>query len=274
MGGRLWVEVAQEGLEHLEGDVLFGVLFGDEFPVGVVVGEVGLQPDEHFLRVGVDLDGEDVLAHFLVLDEGVLEHLLPRHPPVLVHQQAAGEEILGVFTDFGIEGEADRLVANAIQVFLHAPARPGRVPEYHFVKHQSQAPNIRFGSVGFVFEQLGGHVDGSAADVGQLLPAEDVCLACETEIPHFVVVVLDERVCRLDVAVDVSLADHHFEALHYFVEGGHALWLAELAGGQLFAEIGVAEFEDDEGVSVADLGFDHPDGVFGVDVNGDVDFSP
>jgi hypothetical protein len=170
-----------------------------------------------------------------VFDERVFEYLLPADAFLLIDNQTFPDEVLGVLSDLSVVGELQGEGVDAVEVLLETSAGPGGEAEYHFVEHEAETPDVGLGGVGLVFEQLRGHVDGRAADIGEFLPAEDVGLAGEPEVCDFVLVGFDEYVGGFDVSVDVALADDDLEAVHDLVEDLHALRFCDFAFGEFCA---------------------------------------
>mmetsp|Transcript_35597 Transcript_35597/g.54422 ORF Transcript_35597/g.54422 Transcript_35597/m.54422 type:complete len:261 (+) Transcript_35597:1538-2320(+) len=103
-----------------------------------------------------------------------------------------------------------------VQVLL--VRRSERAPEgTQLVSDASHAPDIRFPIVALALENFGAHVEGCTHSRESLngLGAE---LATESEIPDLeVAVVVDEDVCRLEVAMHDSLAMHVLEGARNLV---------------------------------------------------------
>ena len=234
---------------------------------------VFLQPHKDLSNVRFDDNLLDVLTGFFVFHEGMVEDVLPSHALVLVDHQGSLQEVLRVLSDLGVVGETKRLIADSVEVLVQTSAGPGRVAENHLVEHEAQAPNIRLGRVRLILQQLRSHVDRRSADVSKLLPSEYVSLAGKAEVGDLVVTVLNKRVGRFDITMDVTLMNQDAEALNDLLEGMHAISLSESPRRQFLSKISIANLQNHISETVLDLGIEHPHSVIRVNIHRDCNFS-
>lgn len=80
----------------------------------------------------------------------------------LVRLETAFNEILALITNSNTKMELQRVVLYFGDEFILASSCVRKFAINHFIENKTNAPNITFRSIGFTFEDLRGHVQGSA----------------------------------------------------------------------------------------------------------------
>ena len=153
------------------------------------------------------------------------------------------------------------------------PGGPGGKAKDHFVEHDSQTPYVALGRVLLGIDELGSHVEGSAADFLQSFPV-DVHLPSEPVIGQLADVVLDQDVFWFYVPMDVALVQQHSEPLQDVDQNIQAdfFWQLMFIGHQELFEVAGAQFQDDVGVVVSHSIVEHPNGVWAASLLHDLNF--
>ena len=190
----------------------------------------------------------NLLSCVFAFDERMGKDIVPTHSLIFIHNQTALNEIFSVYSNLSIVRELERAVKDSIQVLLQASARPWRVSKYHLVHHESQTPDIRFGSISLVFQKLRRHVEWSSTNISHFFPTKDISPGCKAKISNFVVSVFDQNVSRLDISVNIPFVDHDLKTQQNLFKDLNSLWLSEWTLGDLFSEIRVTKLKDNIGI--------------------------
>ena len=93
----------------------------------------------------------------------MVEQLFHTHSIIRVFSEALIEEVPGLLAHKHIGGDADLILDDLDQFFLLVDLK-GVLPDQHLVHHDAQRPDVDFLVIVPPFEDLGAHVQGSAAE--------------------------------------------------------------------------------------------------------------